>query len=131
MSTPLHIVCPQCHTTNRVASDQLASSPTCEKCKLALSDAYPVELDDSSFDKHISRNQVPVVIDLRAPWCEPCRMMAPAYEQAAAQLEPTVRLAKLNTEAVAQPAAQFNIRSIATMVLSRHGKEVARAAAGL
>ena len=126
MTTPLHIVCPHCHTTNRVASDQLSSAPTCGRCKLALFDAHPVELDSVSFNKHIKRNQIPVVVDFWAPWCGPCRMMAPAYEQAAGLLEPHVRLAKLNTEAVPQPSAQFNIRSIPTMVMFRGGQEVAR-----
>ena len=124
----LHIVCPHCHTTNRVRVADMRSSPDCGQCHQTLFDGHPVALDDASFDKHIGRSQVPVLVDFWAPWCGPCRMMAPAYEQAASLLEPQVRLAKLNTEDAQGIAARFNIRSIPTLALFVGGKEVARQA---
>ncbi|HGX93157.1 MAG TPA: thioredoxin TrxC [Candidatus Tenderia sp.] len=126
MSDALHIVCPYCTATNRIPSDRLADGPKCGKCHQTLFSAHPVELTAATFASHINRNDIPVLIDFWAPWCGPCKMMAPAFEQAAAQLEPRVRLAKINTEAEQQLGAQFAIRSIPTLALFRGGKEVAR-----
>lgn len=126
MSEPQQIVCPHCTTTNRVPAERAASRPRCGKCHQALFDGHPVELDEAGFERHVADNDVPVVIDFWAPWCGPCRSMAPEFEKAAGMLEPNARLAKVNTEVAQNLAQRFNIRSIPTMALFRGGREIAR-----
>jgi thioredoxin 2 len=126
MSNPLHIVCPHCNTTNRLPAERANAGPRCGICKKALFVGHPVELDEAGFERHIAGNDLPVVVDFWAPWCGPCRSMAPEYEKAAGMLEPGVRLAKVNTEEAQDLARRFNIRSIPTMALFRGGREIAR-----
>jgi thioredoxin 2 len=125
-----HIVCPHCHSTNRVPKDKLDGSAelSCGKCHELLFDQHPAALNTVGLNAQIAKSDVPVVVDFWAPWCGPCRMMAPAYEQAAGLLEPQVRVAKLNTEEAQAISARFNIRSIPTLALFVGGKEVARQA---
>lgn len=131
MNDSLHIVCPACAAINRIPSLRLAEQPRCGKCKQVLFNGKSIDLKAAAFERHISRNDIPVLVDFWAPWCGPCKMMAPAYEQAAAQLEPRVRLLKVNTEVERALGARFNIRSIPTLALFRGGREVARQAGAL
>ena len=126
MTDSLHIVCPHCDAVNRIPAARLEDKPNCGKCHRPLFDAHPVALTAASFDRHVGRSDIPVLVDFWAPWCGPCKMMAPQFEQAAARLEPRFRLAKVDTEAEQALGARFGIRSIPTLALFRGGREVAR-----
>ena len=131
MTDSVHIVCPHCDAVNRVPSTKLNGHPACGKCKEPLFDAHPLELNSGNFNRHIARNDIPVLVDFWAPWCGPCRMMAPAFVQAAARLEPGMRLAKVNTEEAQELGARFNIRSIPTLAIFKGGREIARQAGAM
>jgi len=125
MGTALHLVCPHCQATVRLPAEKLTQGPRCGQCHRALFDGHPVELTTATFVKQLERNAIPMLVDFWAPWCGPCRAMAPQFEEAARLLEPRVRLAKVNTEAEQALGARFNIRSIPTMKLFFHSEEVA------
>jgi len=122
----IHIVCPHCEATNRVPAERLGELPDCGKCHRSLFAGKPLSLSQANFERHMTRNDIPLLVDFWAPWCAPCQMMTPAFEQAAMELEPRFRLAKVNTEDEPSLGARFGIRSIPTLVLFYNEREIAR-----
>lgn len=131
MSTPLDVPCPHCGALNRVPEERLGDHPVCGRCKQPLFEGRPVELGSGNFDAIAGRGDLPVVVDFWAPWCGPCRHFAPVFAEAARTLEPRLRLAKVDTEAQPALAQRFGIRSIPTLMVFRHGREIARQAGAL
>ncbi len=140
--SPLHVVCPHCAATNRIPGDRFVQRPAdgariaaaearCGSCHRALFDGHPAAVDAAAFDKHRRGNDIPMLVDVWAPWCGPCRMMAPMFERAAAQLEPHMRLVKVNADEEPAIAAQLGASSIPALFLMRGGRVIARTAGAM
>lgn len=128
MSKPFHVVCPKCDAVNRIPPDRPASEAVCGSCKTKLFDGHPVELDGRRFQRHAERNDIPVIADFWAPWCGPCRAMAPLFEQAARELEPKARFVKVNVDQEPELASKLGIQGIPALFVMKHGSVVARQA---
>jgi thioredoxin 2 len=126
MNDKRRIVCPSCNGIVGVPAERLADGPKCPRCHTPLFAGHPVALTSANFDQHITKSDLPVVVDFWAPWCGPCRMMAPAFEDAAQRMEPGARFAKLNTDDAQDIAGRYGIRSIPTLIVFKGGREVAR-----
>jgi thioredoxin 2 len=127
----MELTCPACSSVNRVPDDRLGESPKCGKCGSPLLPGRPIDLNQASFDRFISRSGLPVVVDFWATWCGPCKMMAPVFTQVAGELNLRARFAKVETEAEQMLAARYGIRSIPTLAVFRNGQEIGRQAGAM
>ncbi|HET9446584.1 MAG TPA: thioredoxin TrxC [Steroidobacteraceae bacterium] len=130
-SNAIHLVCGHCDAVVRAPQERFAEAPRCPKCHHALFEDHPLELKAASFDKHITRSDLPVVVDFWAPWCGPCRTMAPHFEEAARRLKHQVRFAKVNSDEEPSIAGRFGIRGIPTLIAFKHGAEIRRQVGGM
>ena len=128
MTEFLHLPCPHCDTLNRLPRAKLSAGAKCGACHRPLFEAHPLALDTTHFLRQLEKSDVPLLVDFWAPWCGPCRAMAPEFERAAARLEPELRLVKVNVDEEPKLAQRFGISSITTLALALHGQELARRA---
>ncbi len=128
---PAHIVCPHCAATNRVPAARGPASARCGACHQPLFEGHPAAVDAAGFEKHIAGNDIPVLVDVWAPWCGPCRAMAPAFERAAGMLEPEMRLLKLNADEAPEITARLGVQGIPALFLFDHGRVAGQTAGAM
>lgn len=131
MTDPIHISCPACQAKNRIPAAKLSASPTCGVCKAQLLPEAPFDISEAQLNKHLKNDELPLLVDFWAPWCGPCRMMAPMFAEAARQMSPKVRFAKLDTEQHQAVGNRFQIRGIPLIILFENGREIARQAGAM
>jgi len=125
MSNKIEVVCPKCDTVNRVIIDKMENS-ICGRCHAKLFQKTPIHLDEKRFDKHLTKNQLPILVDFWAPWCPPCHMIAPVLEELSKQMSLRLRIIKIDTDQNKELAIKYKIRSIPTLILFKNGQEVSR-----
>ncbi len=126
MASPFRTVCLACGAVNRIGRDRPATEAMCGACRARLFTGKPAEVDEQNLERHLRNSDIPVLLDVWAPWCAPCRSMAPEFARAAAQLEPGVRLLKLNADAAQAMVARLGVRGIPALILFRDGAVLAQ-----
>ena len=126
MSTGQQIVCGHCGKINRLPAERAPGAARCGSCHRPIFSGHPIEVDETGFGRHVAHSDIPILVDVWAPWCGPCRAMGPTFERAAKQLEPKVRLLKLNVDTAPTIASRLRISSIPTLLLMKDGREIAR-----
>ncbi|MFZ2159789.1 MAG: thioredoxin TrxC [Bradyrhizobium sp.] len=131
MSASHQVVCGHCGKINRLPAERTATNARCGSCHQPIFSGHPIEVGEEAFGRHVANSDIPVLVDVWAPWCGPCRSMAPMFERAAQELEPGVRLLKLNSDNAPSVSSRLGISGIPTLLLMHKGREIARSAGAM